>query len=300
MASFGEGLKREREKKKITLEQVSVSTKISVRLLRAIEEEKFDQLPGGMFNKAFVRAYARQLGIDEEQAVADYLATSTPAEPPQFDDRELRAMAEQKDKERQRQARMARDFPWGWVASALLVIALGLSIWGVRFGREPQSATTNGKTVTGHLDQAGTVAPAPAAVAPDAQRNLRSGAGGKIAAPQYTPAASSDGSRSAISTESGAVDVLVSAEEDSWVSITADGNPIFTGTLIAPGEHLVHANKSVVIRAGNLGGLDFSFNGKKLPSQGDYGEAKTLMFDSTGLKPPPPAQQDNSNAAESR
>src|SRR5271157_5772889 len=43
-------------------------------MLRALEDEHFDQLPGGVFNKDFVRAYARQVGLDEEETVADYLA----------------------------------------------------------------------------------------------------------------------------------------------------------------------------------------------------------------------------------
>jgi hypothetical protein len=43
-------------------------------MLRALEDEHFDLLPGGVFNKGFVRAYARQVGLDEEEAVADYLA----------------------------------------------------------------------------------------------------------------------------------------------------------------------------------------------------------------------------------
>src|SRR5512142_1245133 len=102
VSSFGDGLKQEREKKKITLDQVAVSTKISVRMLRAIEDEKFDQLPGGIFNKGFVRAYARYLDMDEEKAVADYLAAATPASDAVPEDLELRAMAEQKAKERQR------------------------------------------------------------------------------------------------------------------------------------------------------------------------------------------------------
>ena len=42
-------------------------------MLRALEEERFDQLPGGVFNKGFVRAYARQIGLNEEEAVSDYL-----------------------------------------------------------------------------------------------------------------------------------------------------------------------------------------------------------------------------------
>src|SRR5712675_1943283 len=72
--SFGEKLRKEREQRKITLDDISSSTKISTRMLRALEEEHFDQLPGGVFNKGFVRAYARQVGLDEEEAVTDYLA----------------------------------------------------------------------------------------------------------------------------------------------------------------------------------------------------------------------------------
>ncbi len=81
MPSFGENLRREREKRKITLDQISQSTKISTRMLHALEEEKFNQLPGGIFNKGFVRAYARAVGLDEEQAVADYLEASGESAP---------------------------------------------------------------------------------------------------------------------------------------------------------------------------------------------------------------------------
>lgn len=72
--SFGERLQREREMRSITLDEIANSTKIGTRLLRALEAEEFDKLPGGIFNKGFVRAYARFLGLDEEQAVIDYLA----------------------------------------------------------------------------------------------------------------------------------------------------------------------------------------------------------------------------------
>src|SRR5580704_15242899 len=82
LPSFGEKLKQEREKRKITLEQISVSTKIGTRMLQALEEDKFGQLPGGIFNKGFVRAYARCVGIDEDQTVADYLQASGDAPPP--------------------------------------------------------------------------------------------------------------------------------------------------------------------------------------------------------------------------
>ena len=43
-------------------------------MLQAIEEERFDLLPGGVFNKGFIRAYAKHLGLNDEEAVTDYLA----------------------------------------------------------------------------------------------------------------------------------------------------------------------------------------------------------------------------------
>jgi hypothetical protein len=73
VGTFGEKLRKQREQCGISLDTISTITKISPRMLRAIEDEHFDQLPGGVFSKGFVRAYARQVGLNEEEAVADYL-----------------------------------------------------------------------------------------------------------------------------------------------------------------------------------------------------------------------------------
>jgi cytoskeleton protein RodZ len=79
-ASFGEKLRRERELRSITLDEIANTTKIGTRLLHALENEEFSKLPGGIFNKGFVRAYAKYLGLDEEQAVVDYLAAESEQE----------------------------------------------------------------------------------------------------------------------------------------------------------------------------------------------------------------------------
>ena len=70
--TFGESLKREREMRGVTLDEISAATRIATRFLRAIEGEQWDQLPGGVFNRGFVRAVARYLGLDEENTVAEY------------------------------------------------------------------------------------------------------------------------------------------------------------------------------------------------------------------------------------
>ncbi len=74
MGQFGDKFRKAREAKKISLDDASNVTKISARMLQAIEEEKFDLLPGGVFNKGFIRAYAKHLGINDEEAVTEYLA----------------------------------------------------------------------------------------------------------------------------------------------------------------------------------------------------------------------------------
>jgi transcriptional regulator with XRE-family HTH domain len=83
MTNFGASLKKARESKGISLDQIAIETRISSRFLTAIENEEFHLLPGGIFNRGFVRAYAEQVGIDPDQAVADYERIAGIAEPAQ-------------------------------------------------------------------------------------------------------------------------------------------------------------------------------------------------------------------------
>jgi cytoskeletal protein RodZ len=73
MASFGETLRRERELRGISLREIADSTKISVRFLQALETDRVDILPGGLFRKTFVRQYAKHVGLDPERMVAEFL-----------------------------------------------------------------------------------------------------------------------------------------------------------------------------------------------------------------------------------
>jgi cytoskeletal protein RodZ len=74
VGAFGDKFRTERERRGFTLDEVSNVTKINSRMLKAIEDEAFDLLPGGVFNKGFVRAYAKHLGLNDEESVSEYLA----------------------------------------------------------------------------------------------------------------------------------------------------------------------------------------------------------------------------------
>src|SRR5579863_7448456 len=69
---FGEHLRREREMRGVSLDEISAATRISTRFLEAIEKGQWDQLPGGVFNRGFIRSIARFLGLDEDSLVAEY------------------------------------------------------------------------------------------------------------------------------------------------------------------------------------------------------------------------------------
>ena len=62
----------ERLKKGVSLEHIAEVTKISMRFLRAIEEEEFDKLPGGIFNTSYLRQYAAAIGLDESCLLSYY------------------------------------------------------------------------------------------------------------------------------------------------------------------------------------------------------------------------------------
>jgi cytoskeletal protein RodZ len=92
--AFGERLKREREMRGVGLEEISAATRISTRFLAALENERWHELPGGVFNRGFIRAVARYLGLDEEALIAEYaLVTHDPPKLAVWADSPARARA---------------------------------------------------------------------------------------------------------------------------------------------------------------------------------------------------------------
>ena len=71
---FGARMRRAREAQGVSLRQIAETTKLSVRALEALERNDISLLPGGIFSRAFVRAYASEVGIDPEQTVREFIA----------------------------------------------------------------------------------------------------------------------------------------------------------------------------------------------------------------------------------
>jgi cytoskeleton protein RodZ len=297
LPSFGEKLKQEREKRKMTLEEISVSTKIGTRMLQALEENKFNQLPGGIFNKGFVRAYSRCIGLDEDQAVADYLAASgdSPSVSAEIAARERQMLEEENAGEVSRiegsSSSPNRQLLWGIFAAILLIVALALYFWSHHQREQrkqaaqasPTAEASSSSTLAG-VNGAGTngVGVSPSSLLPSttaSPAHLQQ----TTTKPAYTTG--SPANPPTPTPVAGQFIVVVQAREQSWVSILADGERV-PSELLEPGsERAVQARREIIVKAGNAGGVDFLFNGKKLAVGGDFGEVKTVTFGPRGIVP---------------
>ena len=71
-------LRNRRADRGLSLETIADRTKISIRFLRAIEDEEFDKLPGGIFNTSYLRQYAAAIDFDESRLLSHYNRKTEP------------------------------------------------------------------------------------------------------------------------------------------------------------------------------------------------------------------------------
>ena len=400
MSEFGDKFRKAREKKELSLDDVSNVTKISSRMLQAIEEEHFDQLPGGVFNKGFIRAYAKHLGLNSEDAVTDYLAClrqaqidshagwdaephngrkatvvqkSTPAAPPKPEPKaqpvKVQPPIEAGNELPELQLPRAEHIRGGkkeylrrassgnpralFVLVAVLIIA-GIFFW-IRHSRATRAAIpkSNEAPITVSAATPTVTAPLPAPAQAPANSippsnpvvpSSNAQASGQPSSPAVAnqPSAATPATEPEPSTESddlpvkrspraastavtdptqvkverkgdvtirsfgsgaakpadksaASLTLVVRASENSWISVTSDGQLLTQETLIAPAATSFHANRELVVRVGNAAGISFLWKGEELPPQGGESEAKTFIFNTEGMRASTPAQPSAQN-----
>jgi len=354
MGQFGDKFRKAREKKELSLEDVSNVTKISTRMLQAIEEEHFDQLPGGVFNRGFIRAYAKHLGLNSEDAVTDYLACLRQAQvdshdgwdssprnaaptgvqqkgapavpvtkPPadvqaeELPDLQLPRAQDIRPGRKEYLGPPSAAIPWKSIVVAACVLISGFFVWTHHSRSTPTPAPSN---VSAAVAPSTTVAAAPATK----EKVAASSPGQTIpaSAPRSSNAASTspqDANRAATpavvadtSADPNQVKVVkrgdvtirsfgaptskpaenatatlsltIRAAENSWISVTSDGQLVTQETLIAPAQTTIHATNEIIAKIGNAAGVTFVWNGQEIPAQGGEGEVRTLVFDAQGMR----------------
>ena len=239
--SFGKELRRERLVREISLEEISAETKISIRLLKALEDSDFSRLPAPIFTRGFIRAYARHIGIDPEEKVCAYLADLAASSPEA-------AVARARVRGRFRRGRGATAGAIVGGVAALLLL-LGLIARPAR--RAPQREVLR-------------MAPRAAAVA------FKNVSVSSEPAPVIRQEAAAG--TAARATAAAVVSLVLEFEQDSWTKLEAPGETLLIG-LVRRGEvRRFEARGAFRLTLGNAGGVRVTVDGRALERLGRPGE----------------------------
>jgi cytoskeletal protein RodZ len=298
MTGFGEHLRREREMRGVSLEEISVATKISIRFLQAIENEELSKLPGGIFTRSFVRTYARYLGLDEERVLTDCQLASQPK--PEVDIGRITTSRARPG------AAAARTRIIGLLLAGVL-LAGGYALF--RYSRRireqqrsapmviaPSAATagTNPPTGATPVQPSSATRPerypsltatsaAPAAGATTAPGTPQGGPSSPGA--EANPANPSTTSEAARAVAAPADLVLqVAATERAWVAVDADGKTVLQKVLNPNQVENLRGHDSFDVTVGNAQGIVLTLNGETLKPLGRHGEVKSIHLTREDLK----------------
>ena len=238
MASLGQDLKRERELRGISLREIADSTRINLRFLQAIEEDRLDALPGAFFVRAILRSYAKCIGIDEHQVLNKYQEIYAFEEQLQYGESAKRPAS--------RPGRVLRPSlrrHWKIAALALTVIGLGIILIYFFVLARPDKPRVSIVT-TQRIPQVEAPKPSPP--------------------PDPLPAVE----------ETKGLRLEFIFSEETWLHVYADGQSVWDGTK-NKGESLeIRAEREVRLSLGNSGGLDLTINGRKAKPLGPPGAVR--------------------------
>lgn len=244
-ASFGEWLRRQREMREISLRDIADRTKISMRYLQAMEDNRFDLLPAPIFAKGFLREYARYVGLSPDEVVNHYLSVQQQGAPEEEGVKKDATLASQ----RPARPKPVRNWTYGLFLALAVLVLIGLVAalaWYADWRRDGPAADVTPPAIA--------APPGPAA--------------GAIAAPLPTPYR-----------PKAPLEVTLDFTAACWVDVAADGKPLLAQEM-AQGESLpVEAQQSVQIKLGDAGAAEIQVNGLPYPLNGKPGEVRELVID---------------------
>jgi cytoskeleton protein RodZ len=274
MTNFGASFKKARESRGISLVQIASETRISSRFLTAIENEEFNLLPGGIFNRGFVRTYAQKVGLDPDQAVADYERLSEGQQAPEA----LTAAATppaQKDH---------RLYPIA-VGALILVIAIFYLVVNRESSQiAPAANVPPPPSVVQPAQPVQQPVPPPQQPAiPDAPPKTTSAAPEPV--PQASAAAATPVKAPTAAPTGQALTIEIEATAQTWIKIVADGNTVNPGEILEPGmTRKFTAQNQMDISIGNAAGVNLKVNDKAAKPLGTSGKVRELSITPANIK----------------
>jgi cytoskeletal protein RodZ len=239
--TFGEHLRREREMRGVSLDEVSKATRIITKFLEAFENERWQDLPGGVFNRGFLRSIARYLGLDEEALVAEYAQATN--DHPQVAEWAISANNRGTEPRGNNSGRLV------WLTLLLVCVAAGAAGWWgweryggvVRAWRSPLPTVPQTKPPTAPV------------VPPSAESTGIN-----------MPASNAPGTAGATAD----LELRVEVSRATEVTISGDGKTLFQGRVTRGESHIFKAHDRFDVSAKNSFALILELNGVSMAPVG--------------------------------
>jgi cytoskeleton protein RodZ len=274
--NLGAMLRQARGARKLTCEQLSRTTRIPLRIIVAMEQDQWTKVPGGIFARGYLRAYAHEVGLDGDALAAQFDAEHAPT-PALQEDLQPTATSEP-------EGAVAR---WRWPALpgaanrwatwpallALLLLVYLSGRWSIRDGAQPPAS------------------PVPAAAGPTSALGERAAYPIGTAAPLEAPDAPRPAATEAVSNRSAVpgdvrlpssdrdvpLSVDVTVTRSCWVTASADGTRTIY-RMLHPGERIQTRGRVLALRVGDAGALQLSLDGEPARALGASGEVVSVRI----------------------
>jgi cytoskeleton protein RodZ len=259
--SFGTWLRRQRELREISLRDVADRTKISLRYLEAMEEDRFDLLPAPVFAKGFLREYARYVGLSPDEVVNHWLAVQQSGERPEGEEEEAAAASS-----RRRLSRLL-------LLLALLILA-AVAAFAVYWQRHHAAPGPAGARPAAAIPGSATVPTAPTAPDPTEPAALAAAsaagtagtAAGATALPTAVPAAvAPPAGENSGDAPLAPLEVTIDFSRECWVDALIDGKKRIAEQRVAGEALRLPAQRQVQLTLGDAGAAEVQVNGSPLP-----------------------------------
>lgn len=303
MKEIGVYLRKEREARKIRLEDVQEITKIRLRYLQAIEEGDLEVIPGEVYRKGFIASYANAIGLDGQEVVEKYnnlkleqenqarlelekLSNKRKSQPkPQksvpsdnsHENENPKKKIKPKNKNAKKSKKTNRNLSKLVIALTVIIILLGLMLVLPKLN--------GGNQVTDNLEQE-TTTPENRFVTRDNEGNTGTTENDvNFKSDNEVQSAQDDVTTNQI--YPAPVTVFAEFTEQVWVQVKSDGKSIFfnNGAVFdsKTPRQVWTAKEQLEIRIGNPAGIKLYFNGKEISQIGERGIPKTVKFNTEGL-----------------
>jgi cytoskeleton protein RodZ len=288
VSELGALLRQAREDRGISLLEAEQATHIRRVFLQALEEGRYEDLPGEVYGRGFVRNYAGFLGLDPEELLREYRRTTAhePVYVPLILDEPLAPL----------RSHLLRwllvlligaavgvglwyGYTHYWVGRGLMVQSLWPPIIGVSWesSAEPAPEPQDAAPVASE-----TTVPTPSPTATEAATETLAGPAEPEAPPSPTPTATLLPTRTPMptATPTPIVGLFVEAfaDADTYLEVRTDGELVWIGILRASESADWRADELIQLRVGNAGGLQLTVNGRQVGSLGASGEVINVEY----------------------